>query len=142
MSSFLDRVESSLASSDNNEVDQSNRIKSNLRNGILSLSEEFLKNARDGVIKVEDTKDLKDIATVYQLLSDGSDANNNTPDINARVVNFYSSQTANGDVEHDGKPSNASIVKGIEEMDSDELSKFMAERDKDLDKSNEEEWEA
>ena len=128
-------------SGDMTDTDQNNIIKSNIKKGILELSKNFLENARSGRIKVEDTKDLKDIATVYQLLSGDGEDTSNTPGVNAEVVNFYSMQTGNGDPSDGAKPSNAGIIKGIEEMDENYLSELIASRDKNLDKYNESAWE-
>lgn len=120
------------------DVDQRAEIKRNLQAGLVKLSQDFMMNAESGTIKIEDTKDLKDIATVYQAIMANEVDSSNTPTVNAGVVNFYNEV---GGGNEDTSVSDRSVVKNIEGMSEEELDEMLAQHDKAQDKSNEEAWE-
>lgn len=123
---------------ENNSKDQDDKIKRNIKAGIAELSDKFLDNVRSGKIRIQDTKDLKDIASVYQAITANDSNDGDTPAVTPQVFNFYNNVAGGNDT---AKLSDRGIVHGIEDMDSDEIEKLIASRDTDLDKINEEGWQ-
>jgi len=116
-------------------TDSNSVIKSNLRQGLEELSGQFLENVKSGDIKIQDTKDLKDIATVFQMLDSSGMEDANHPQLTKNVANFFNMEFNTPEGQN---PKQVDINKVLDNLDEDGIKEMIAKQSEALNKDNEE----
>lgn len=68
MSSIIDNLKAGLNDTDQNGEDLDTQTKTNLFKSVSKLSEGFLDAVNSGKIEVRDIKDMKDVASIYNMI--------------------------------------------------------------------------
>ena len=69
--------------------DVAKETENNLNNSIYELSKLVAKSIKDGDIKIEDTKDIKDIVSIYAMMKQGTVDSSSAPAVNTEMAKFY-----------------------------------------------------
>jgi len=110
--------------------DQTQKIRQNFEEGILKLSEEFLDKANRGQIQINDTKDVKNIMGVAQVLFADTNTDADTPQVSSQFNNIYAT-VLNLPPDTDVKP--ADITRSVSDMSAEDIKRLV---DKTAEKQN------
>ena len=128
-SSIVNNLKSSIKeASDNSNKDLDSETKANLFKSISKLSGSFLKEVNDGNIEVRDIKDMKDVASIYNMLiqAGGIEGSEKAPELTKGIRNYWivNSKTPVDDVDGDN------IVNQLENMGTEDINKLLDEQEK------------
>lgn len=115
------------------DVDLTAETKNQLMKVVHNLSDKAFKALETGDVKIQDTKDIKDVVTMFQLLNQEADIGNSaTPQVNAQMVNFYSGTFKTGDE----APKPVDIDKTLDNMSANDIKKMVNDQAKELNDNN------
>lgn len=128
-SSIVNNLKSSIKeASENDSKDLDNETKANLFKSIAKLSGSFLKEVNDGHIEVRDIKDMKDVASIYNMLiqAGGIEGSEKAPELSKGIRNYWivNNNTPVDNVEGDD------VVDQLEGMSKEDINKMLDEQEK------------
>lgn len=126
--------EDQMAVSQKSSNDIVSETKRNLKESIVLLSQDFLKQVQNKEIKINDIRDVKDLATILQTIDNDGQSNEAIPQVSAELANFYNvelnlPQTGN-------TPNPTEVVKQVNQLDEDAVSRMIAQHTEELNKAN------
>lgn len=107
------------------------QTEANLLKIINRLSGKAINNLDE--IKVNDVKDIKDLTTIYKLLTEDAVDSSLAPAINTQLAKFYS---VNFNVPNGDSPKPAELDKKLDDMDSKDVDKLIKGHAKALNDRN------
>lgn len=102
--------------------DKTNQIKNNISAGILKLSQEFLEKANEGKIQINDTKDLKNIMSVAQILFSDGDTGESTPQVSSQFNSIYATVL---NLPSDTEVTPTDITRKVSEMSAEDIKSLV-----------------
>lgn len=129
-SSIVNNLKSSIKeASENDNKDLDSETKANLFKSISKLSGSFLKEVNDGNIEVRDIKDMKDVASIYNMLiqAGGIEGSEKAPELSKGVTNYWVLGSKADSAED---LTGGDIIDKLENMDSKDIGKMLDEQEK------------
>lgn len=112
----------------------SKNITSNTLETVNLLTSRFLKKVKLGKIDIHNTKELKDIITVFLQLHDINDGKTaDTPEVNIQAAKFMGDQLREP---HDNGNLNYGVQHKIPEMNNKQVDKFINNQAKQINNNN------
>lgn len=128
-SSIVNNLKSSIKeASENDSKDLDNETKANLFKSIAKLSGSFLKEVNDGHIEVRDIKDMKDVASIYNMLiqAGGIEGSEKAPELSKGIRNYWiiNNNTPVDNIDGDD------VVDQLEGMNKEDINNMLNEQEK------------
>lgn len=111
--------------------EMSKQTETNLLKIISKLTGKALNSLDD--IKVSDVKDIKDLTTIYKLLTEDSITDQSAPAINTNMAKFYQ---VNFKLPEGEKPKPKELDKKLDDMSEDDIDKLIKGHAKALNDKN------
>ena len=128
MSSIIDNLKAGLNDTDKNGEDLDTQTKTNLFKSVSKLSEGFLDAVNAGKIEVRDIKDMKDVASIYNMIvqAGGIEGSEKAPELSKGIRNYWiiNNNTPVDNVE------GADVVDQLEGMSKEDINKMLNEQEK------------
>ncbi|MBT9670595.1 hypothetical protein GPK34_00890 [Secundilactobacillus kimchicus] len=99
------------------------------------LSKRIVEAVDEGEVKIRDTRDIKDVVAMYQMLNQQENAGQEAPAITANVANFYSQELG---VKEGTKAIPKQVEKTVEDMSAEEIAELSRKQQDTLEKDNQE----
>lgn len=133
MKEMLAQVKNTPMPSSDNSVskgtskDNTAQIRKNFEDSLLLLSQELLTKAQEKKIVIQDTKDIKNIISVAQVLFSEGNSEADTPQVSIQLGNFYKDRMK---VPEDAEVQPTDITRQVSEMSAEEVSKMIQDQAK------------
>jgi hypothetical protein len=128
MSSIIDNLKAGLKESSQAGSDLDTQTKTNLFKSVSKLSEGFLNDVNTGKIEVRDIKDMKDVASIYNMIvqAGGIDGGESAPELSKGIRNYWivNNNQPVDDVEGDD------VVDQLKGMSKEDINKMLDAQEK------------
>lgn len=128
-SSIVNNLKSSIKeASENDSKDLDNETKANLFKSIAKLSGSFLKEVNDGHIEVRDIKDMKDVASIYNMLiqAGGIEGSEKAPELSKGVTNYWVLRSKSDSADD---LTGGDMIDQLENMSSKDINKMLDDQE-------------
>lgn len=132
-----DSLQQAKKEQESTDMDTDSKTLNNFSTVLEKLSEVAINQVATGQIKIEDTKDLRDLAAIYSMLKQVNDSGDAkaTPEISGDAFNYLNKQLGLNISLEDAK--NKDISDNVEGLSEDDVNKLLDDQFNSLNKKNE-----